>query len=269
MFRIGEFSRLTKTTVKTLRYYDEMGLLEPDSVDPYTGYRSYSTRQLYPLQRIVALRQAGLGVEEIRRVLAGQNVQEVLAARQSELLRERAEAEEQLSRLACILRYMQEDHAMKHQATVKTLPACTVYQREGVVPTYAAIGTFIEEASRECLAANPGLEPLNPPYAFISYLDGEYRETDARVRFAQAVKAAGQATPNVTFVALEPVEAVSVYYQGPYDGVGEAYAFALNWVEQNGYRVTGLARECYIDGIWNKADPAEWLTEIQIPVGKG
>lgn len=269
MFRIGEFSRLTKTTVKTLRYYDEIGLFKPEGVDPFTGYRSYTTRQLYPLQRIVALRQASLGVEEIRRVLAGQNAVEVLRARQAELLAERAQAEEQLTRLTCILHYMQEDHTMQHQAIVKTLPACTVYQREGVVPTYAAITAFIEETARECFARNPGLEPVSPPYTFISYLDGEYREADIRIRFAQAVKAAGQDTPHVTFQTLAPAEAVCVYHQGPYDGVGEAYAFALNWVEQNGYTVAGLARECYIDGIWNKADPAEWLTEIQIPVGKG
>lgn len=59
MYRIGEFSRMPKVTVKALRYYDEMGLLKPEQVDGVTGYRMYTTAQLVPLQRIVALRRRG------------------------------------------------------------------------------------------------------------------------------------------------------------------------------------------------------------------
>jgi DNA-binding transcriptional MerR regulator len=269
MYRIGEFSRLARTTVKTLRYYDEVGLLKPEGVDPFTGYRHYTTRQLYPLTRIMSLRQAGLGVEEVRRVLDGLGAADVLAARHEELRQELTETQERLTRLTCIINHMQEDETMQHQATVKTLPACAAYVREGVVPAYADITAFIGETAREVFAQNPTLEMLDPPYTFISYLDGEYRETDIRIRFAQAVKVKGRDTANVAFQTLEPVQAACVYHRGPYDGVGAAYAFALNWVEQNGYRVAGLARECYIDGIWNKPDPADWLTEIQIPVLKG
>ncbi len=158
---------------------------------------------------------------------------------------------------------------MQHQAIVKTLPERTVYIREGVVPTYGHITAFITETAQEIFMQNPTLEMTDPPYTFISYLDGEYRETDIRIRFAQAVKAAGTPTAHVAFQTLAPMEAACVYHSGAYDGIGQAYAFALNWVEQNGYRVTGLARECYIDGIWNKPNVEDWLTEIQIPVAKG
>lgn len=269
MYRIGEFSKLAKTTIKTLRYYDEVGLLTPEGVDPFTGYRYYETRQLYPLQRIMALRQAGLSVDEVRRVLGGHGVMDVLAARRSELRRELAETEERLTRLACIIDHMQEDETMQHQATVKTLPACAAYVREGVMPTYAGVTPFIMETAQEVYAANPSLAMSDPPYTFISYLDGEYRETDIHIRFVQAVKAAGQNTEHVSFQTLAPVEAVCVYHRGAYDGIGQAYAFALNWVEQNGYRVAELARECYIDGVWNKPNVEDWLTEVQIPVTKG
>ena len=92
MYRIGEFSRLSKVTVKALRYYDEMGLLKPARVDGLTGYRLYTTAQLVPLQRIVALRQAGLSIEEITGVLAGQDAAEVLRVRREALRWELAEA---------------------------------------------------------------------------------------------------------------------------------------------------------------------------------
>lgn len=56
MFRIGEFSKMSKTTIKTLRYYDEVGLLKPEAVDRFTGYRLYTTEQLVLLHRIQSLR---------------------------------------------------------------------------------------------------------------------------------------------------------------------------------------------------------------------
>ena len=107
MYRIGEFSKLTRTTVKTLRFYDEMDLLKPSEVDVWTGYRLYSTRQLYPLQRILALRQAGLSVNEIKGVLSGRNTLEILSARKAELERDQAEAEERLAEMGLELhRYL-------------------------------------------------------------------------------------------------------------------------------------------------------------------
>ena len=63
MYRIGEFSKMSKTTIKTLRYYDEAGLLRPACTDPATGYRLYTTDQLVRLHRIQALRQVGLSID--------------------------------------------------------------------------------------------------------------------------------------------------------------------------------------------------------------
>lgn len=69
MFKIGEFSRLAQVSARMLRYYDQCGLLHPDRVDHFTGYRLYSAAQLTDLARIVALRDMGFGVEEIAALL--------------------------------------------------------------------------------------------------------------------------------------------------------------------------------------------------------
>ena len=69
MFRIGEFSRIARVTIETLRHYDAQGLLKPALVDPFTGYRFYSASQLGPLNRILALKESGLSLEEIARIL--------------------------------------------------------------------------------------------------------------------------------------------------------------------------------------------------------
>lgn len=72
MLKIGDFSKMGKTTVKTLRYYDSIGLLRPKQIDEETGYRWYSTEQLIALAQIQQWRQLGLGVALIRRILHGE-----------------------------------------------------------------------------------------------------------------------------------------------------------------------------------------------------
>src|SRR5512146_2568697 len=71
MIRIGDFSKLSRVSVKTLRFYDEMGLLKPIEVDRFTGYRLYEANQLPRLYRILALKDLGFSLEEIGRLLAG------------------------------------------------------------------------------------------------------------------------------------------------------------------------------------------------------
>jgi len=66
---VGDFSRITHLSVKTLRHYHEVGLLEPATVNPGTGYRYYSARQIMSLNRIVALKEVGFSLEEIARIL--------------------------------------------------------------------------------------------------------------------------------------------------------------------------------------------------------
>ena len=71
----------------------------------------------------------------------------------------------------------------------------------------------------------------------------------------------GKETEQIRFKKLSPAPAICVYHKGPYDTLGEAYAFAYQWVKENGYRPIQGAREHYIDGMWNKENHEEWLTE--------
>jgi DNA-binding transcriptional MerR regulator len=71
MFKIGEFARLTQVSAKALRLYDEMGLLKPVRVDPFTDYRYYSADQLPRLHRIIALKDLGFSLEQVKPMLGG------------------------------------------------------------------------------------------------------------------------------------------------------------------------------------------------------
>jgi DNA-binding transcriptional MerR regulator len=85
MYRIGQFSQITKVTVKALRFYEEEGLIEPRYVDPVNGYRYYGSDQLPRMYRIVSLRQCGFSIPEIRCNLGGRNLPSIFAERKRQL----------------------------------------------------------------------------------------------------------------------------------------------------------------------------------------
>lgn len=197
MYRIGEFSKLTKTTVKALRFYDEAGLLKPAAVDEWTSYRYYTTKQLYPLRKIVALREAGFSIEEIKRIMSGNDAEGLFADKRAELERDKTLAEFKLKRLASIEKSFSEDKTMQYQAVIKNLPACIVYYKRGVIGGFGDISRFIRDCADEYAAANPDAGPAEPDYCFMSYLDGEYKDRKISVEYAQAVRKAGRETENL------------------------------------------------------------------------
>jgi DNA-binding transcriptional MerR regulator/effector-binding domain-containing protein len=266
MLRIGQFSKLGRTTVKTLRFYDEAGLLRPAQVDTFTGYRYYTTAQLTDLYRIQSLRQMGFSTDEIRTLADGRGVRAVLESRKAGLEETLARTAAQLLRLENYL--LQEESPMELNVVVKDIPACTVFSAREVLPAYADIAHFVPEAGAKAAALNPGLRCCEPEYCFCVYHDEGHKESDVDVEVCQTVEAPGKEGDGISFKQLPPVTVASALYQGPYDRFPAVYAVLAQWVEQNGYAFAGPPRECYIDGIWNKDDPADWLTEIQIPITK-
>lgn len=267
MFRIGEFSKMSKTPITALRYYDEIGLLKPEKTDTFTNYRFYTTNQLFTLHRIQSLRQLGLAIDEIRLVLSGQHQTAILEKRRQELLTELTERQDQLSRIDFLLHF-EEDTTMNYVATIKELPACIVYSKQFTAPNYDSFFQLIPAIGEQVTKKYPDLKCATPEYCYNVYLDGEYREHDIHIELCEAVVEKRPDFDDITFKEVEPVTAVSVMHKGPYSKLSEAYAFTLKWIEENGYQVSGCTRESYIDGVWNKDTDADWLTELQFPVMK-
>lgn len=266
MYQIGQFSQMSKTTIKTLRYYDEIGLLKPEQVDDFTGYRFYSTQQLLKLHYIQAFKQIGLSINEIKVIMSGQSEMDILKKHKGELNAEMERITDQLSRIEFILSGKEEESFMSYQAIIKELPECIVYYKRLTVPSYDAYFKIIPAIGEECMKANPDIKCSIPEYCFIVYLDGEYKEKDINIEFCEAVNKFGNETDGIKFKKIESVTAVSVMHKGSYSGLPKAYAYAFKWIEDNGYAVTDNPRESYIDGIWNKDNEDDWLTELQIPV---
>ncbi|MDR1851310.1 MAG: MerR family transcriptional regulator [Propionibacteriaceae bacterium] len=265
MFRIGDFSKLGRVSVRTLRFYDEEGLLAPASVDEWTGYRYYTTKQLYELHRIVGLRQLGFSIDQIRSVLQGKGA-DLIDAKLQELENAKSSVDDQISRLK---HYQQKGCDMEYQVVVKDIPAHTIFAAKRTIPSYANLGEIIPGIGAKIAAENPDVCCTQPEYMFVSYLDGEYKERDIAIECCQAVTKFGKDGDDYEFRTDGPLTVASVLHKGSYDGLRVACAFLLEWIGANGYRPQGFLRESYIDGVWNKQSEDEWLTEIQVPVAKG
>lgn len=265
MYKIGEFSSLSKTTIKTIRYYEKEGLITPCFIDEYTGYRYYEAKQLDEVARIISFRKIGLSIKDIKQVLNGGDLADILNERRKSIEDEMTEHNHQLKEINRMIKEI----SMSQDVIIKQLPACTIYYKEGIVADYSQVSEFILQSGTECLRLNPGIRCVQPDYCFVNYLDGQYKESDIKIRYAQAVEEGD--TPfveseSIKFKRLEETKAVCICHKGAYDELGKSYSAIMKHIEENGYEIADCPRECYIDGIWNKDDVNDWLTEIQVPI---
>ena len=264
MLKIGEFSKLSLTTIKALRYYEKEGLLVPAYVDCETGYRFYETYQLEVVAKIKFLRQIDLSIEEIKQISNGAQLKFFLISKRNDLENQLLETSYQLK----TINYILEEKYMKYQAVIKKLPSCIVYYEEKRLKDYRELPNLILESAEECLRLNPGLECTKPDYCFCEYLDGEYKERDILTRYSQTVVRKGNENERIRFKDLEEVDAICIYHKGSYSKIGDAYSYLMKFAKENEYEMNGFMREVYIDGIWNKENEDDYLTEIQMPIKK-
>ncbi|HAB61473.1 MAG TPA: MerR family transcriptional regulator, partial [Lachnospiraceae bacterium] len=151
MFRIGEFSKLTQVTIRMLRYYDEMGLLKPAKIDPWTGYRMYSVEQIPILNKIVYLRDSGFNVAEIAVSLNNGNdsfIVEQLDKKHEEIEQAIQFEKEKLRKIELAKRELQSTkNEMHYNVSIKSIPENQVLSLRRIIPTYYAEGELWTELS--------------------------------------------------------------------------------------------------------------------------
>ncbi len=157
---------------------------------------------------------------------------------------------------------------MNNEIVLKEVPGYIVYYKDGMVKDFSEIGEFILGSAEECIKTNPNIKCIKPDYCYISYLDGKYKEKDIKIRYAQAVENVGIENETIKFMHLNPTYVVSIYNKGSYDKLRDSYNKIMEYIKDNNYEIIDSPRECYIDGVWNKDDENDYLTEIQIPVNK-
>lgn len=264
-YRIGVFAQMNRVTIKTLRHYDEIGLLKPEFVDDTNGYRYYTSKQLPHLHQIIALKDIGFSLEEIHAILQGGNEQLYLQKKKHQLLKEISHMTDRIASIESYL--MKEDTRKPAHVILKPLPAVTIAYMSVRLSGYAQLFDFMPAMGVEM--ENAECECVEPDYCFTMYCDEGYKENDIQVEICQAVVEEKPSHGNLKFKQLPPVEmAACVLHKGPYETLPQSYEAIVRYIEENGYEIIGYQRESYIDGIWNKDDPSLWLTEIQFPIRK-
>lgn len=272
MFRIGEFSKLSQVPVKTLRYYDEIGLVRPAFVDTATGYRYYTAEQLPRLNTVLALKDLGFKLEQIHEFvddhLSAEQMEGMLRLRRAEIRANLQDEEARLARVEHRLRLItQEGQMPKHEVVVKKAGPLRVAAVRGVVENYQSVGPLFGEIM--AALGKHAVAPAGPPMAL--YYDEEYKEKEVDVE--AAIPVGGGEIPTSGRVRLRELEAydnvASLTRQGPYDDFTPAYQELMSWIQANGFRIIGPNREIYLSGPESGSPPEAYITEIQFPVAKG
>lgn len=265
LYKIGLFSQMNRVTIKTLRHYDEVGLLSPAHVDNENGYRYYSSHQLPDLNQIICLRQIGMTLDEIARIQKGQSIEDILKCKRVELMEVIAKETMKLSQVE---HYLSNGSFEKdYHVVLKELPEVIAASVRTKIPNYEALFSIVPSMGMEmerlgCICAVP-------EYCFNIYHDGGYKAEDIDVEICEAVTKMKQDTDNIAFKQIPRVEtAACVIHKGPYEQFPKAYEAVVGWIEDNHFEMTDMPRESYIDGAWNRESEEEWLTEIQFPVRK-
>jgi effector-binding domain-containing protein len=271
MVRIGDFSRLSRVSIKTLRYYDEMGLFKPVEVDSFTGYRYYSVSQLPRLNRILALRDLGLSLEQIAQVLdegvSLEQLRGMLRLKLAELQQHIAEEQERLARVEARLRTIElEDKMPDYDVIIKQVEPQLVAGVRATLASYPEVGRLFPEVY-SYLALHGASGPDMIGVAIWHDEDSKTGDIDG-----EAVVYLKQPVPEgdrVKVHELPGATMASVVHKGAFNRFSQAYEAVLKWIETNGYKVVGPNREVYLycpEPV--RQDDESYVTEIQFPVEK-
>lgn len=269
MFKIGDFSRLSRVTIKTLRYYDRVGLLKPAYVDPSSDYRYYTADQLATLNLILALKDFGLSLDQISQLLAEsvppEQLYGMLRLKRAELTAQISDEQQRLARIEARLRQI-EQNKMRETAgivlkSISDQPAATL---RTTIDAYPEVSGLFEQLFAGLTERR--ITPNGPPLTI--YHQSEYRDHDIDVEVAvplsEPLPSAARPDQGAQFGTIPGAAAMAcLVHQGSYDSVNSAYAALMHWLEVNDYAIDGHFREVYLHD-FNRGEPP--IIEIQLPV---
>lgn len=274
MFRIGDFSKIARVSGRLLRYYDSIGLLSPGRIDPQTGYRYYMASQLARLNKILALKELGLSLEQIAHMLDGNissdEIRGMFLLRKAELERS---LDEEAARLRTVeARLQQMDHGsgmegldvlLKPQAGLPFL----AYRK--TFPDFPAAVGAVQEVARYATRRIP--DRVRGPLTVVAHADFEDENLDLQLghaltdEFDREIVLPSEARLTQVELPEEPLLACIVR-TGPFQHAHLAYGALGVWLEANRYAIAGPCREVFLKPPFEPPDPEAGVVEIQFPV---
>ncbi len=269
MLKIGEFSKLSRVSIRMLHHYDEIGLLKPAQIDSFTGYRYYQEEQLPIAGRIRALKDMGFGLAHIGEILSCFEdpviLEKYLCSKQAELEAAKEVVNSRIRLLETARERLRKGvNTMKYDVTLKTLPERYVASVRMTLSGYEQEGMLWQVMGKE--TAHMKLVPADPCYCSVTYLDQEYKECNVDAEAQKTVKGQYQDTKHVKFKTVPPLTYASATFKGSYDLIGEVNEAVAEWVRDNGYEFSGAMFNIYYVTPNDTSNPEEYITEVCYPV---
>lgn len=265
---IGEFSRFCQVTIKTLRYYDKMGLLVPNEIDEWSRYRYYDVSQMQQLNAILRLKDLGFSLEEIGNLLdEGTHKPSItqIEAKQQMMKDQIRELTQKVATLQRIGESIRQVDSMKG-ITVKRLPSVIVAsyrrvlkERKDLTPIFTKI-------------INPEIQRIGckrtlPIYGFMIEHEREYKTENIDLEYCLQVDEMYKDTSIIKFKHLPEVPmAVCLKHVGNYNTFAASFAEVLRYIESHGLKMAGGYRIQFEESIQNQRNPEKYVTIIQVPV---
>lgn len=276
MFKIGEFARLTRVSIKTLHHYDEIDLFKPAQIDPWSGYRYYSMAQLPQLNRILALRGLGFALDQIGQMLgeevSADELRGMLRLRQAQLQQQLAETRAVLIEVEVRLRQIeQEGKMMAIEVMTKDVPPLTVAGARELVPTPALMRERCMALNAAAYALIEQLRLQTDGVSFALYYAGDNDGIDVEMAYVVQPPAYPLTAEGATTVHTLPAATMAyAVYVGSYDdfgAVGQVHEALHRWISAHGLEIAGPSREFYLHPPQAPDDRAG-VMEIQYPVAR-
>lgn len=270
--KIGDFARLGQVSVVTLRHYDECDLLKPISIDRFTGYRYYSVSQLPRLNRILALKDLGFSLDQIKQILSDQlsldQLHGMLTLRQAQLEQHVADEQARLKRITARLRQIELENSMsQYDVILKTVPAMTVVSRRITIPTNDEVPKYLNPAFGEVWGHVSAHKATVAGSHFAIWHQSPDVLTNEVAEAIVPVKEPLPPTDRIDVYELPETEVASAVHHGDFEDFTQLHTAIMTWMEANGYEPTdGSYREIYIKH--NPDDYSDSTTEVQFPVKK-
>jgi DNA-binding transcriptional MerR regulator len=266
LLTIGEFSRASYLTIKTLRHYHEVGLLEPAQVDSSSGYRYYRADQIATAQTIRRLRELEMPVEQVKGVLHADDAGERNALIAAHLQRMEQQLDRTTAAVASLRALLQEPEdaiAVEFRAVPPT-PALSI---SAVVSLDALVSwwTAAFDELTGTLAANRLRPAGNSGALYAQEVFEQARgEVVVFVPIAEQVTATGRARP----VNVPAAEVAVTIHHGAHDDFDRSYGALGRYLAEHDLKVEEPVREYYLVGPSHTEDADQWQTEIAWPVAR-
>jgi DNA-binding transcriptional MerR regulator len=261
---VGDFSRITHLSVKTLRHYHEVGLLEPAAVNPSTGYRYYSGEQIPTAQVIRRLRDLEMPVGEVKAVLGAPDAlarNALISAHLGRLETELAQTRAAVDSLRNLLRPPEGAPAIEHRSVpaVQAAGIAAVVERADLLPWWQ--GALAELAATVRAQGAHVTGPGGGVYAS-ELFQHDRGEATVFIPVADSVRPIGRVAP----VPIPAAELAIITHQGSLKDADLSYAALGSYATRHEISVDGPLREYYLRGAGDTPDETEWRTEIGWPI---